>query len=220
MDETTWPLFGLRLRTPRLELRPPTDGDLAGLVAAMQLGIVGDEPYPFSTAWYDEPEPKRTREALAFHWRCRAGVTADDFNVPMVAVLGDTVIGVQSIGARDFLTLRTFGTGSWLAKPWQGQGLGKEMRTALLTFGFECLDGQVATSGARQTTDRSIKVSTSLGYRENGRNPTTFGGEVGEEVRFRLDRADWDALPDRPPVEITGWRACAPMFEKPAVEPS
>ena len=213
MDSTHWPLFGLTLRTLRLELRMPTDDDLVGIVAAIGSGILGDEPYPFSTTWAHDPEPQRTWGALAFHWRCRAEITPDSFNLPLAVLLDGEVVGCQSIGASDFRALRTFSTGSWIAQAWQGQGFAREMRAAVLAFGFDHLGGTVATSSARATTGRSIKVSTSLGYRENGRVPCSFGDEVGEDVRFRLDKADWDALPDRPEVTVEGWSDCAPMFQ-------
>ena len=208
-----WPLFGLTLRTERLDLRIPADPELVDLVAAIGLGIVGDEPYPMSGRWVDEPEPQRTCNALAFHWRCRAGITADDFNLVFGVFLDGQPIRTQDIGASNFLRLRGVGTGSWIAKPWQGNGYAREMRAAVLALGFERLGATHATSSARNTTEKSIRVSLGLGYRENGRLPFLFGDEVGEDVRFRIDRADWDAIPDRPAVEITGWDACAPFFE-------
>ncbi len=213
MDDALWPLFGLRLRTPRLELRIPTDDDLGGMVAAVQAGVLGDEPFPFTTAWVLEPEPQRTRSILQFHWGCRSRLTADTFNLPFAVVLDGTIIGTQGIGGTDFAARRTVDTGSWIAKPWQGQGFAKEMRAAVLTLGFDHLGAHVATSGARVTTERSIKVSGGLGYRENGRSPFRFGDEIGEMLAFRLDVADWRALADRPPVTVEGWDACAPMFE-------
>ncbi|MEM9467018.1 MAG: GNAT family protein [Actinomycetota bacterium] len=210
---TDWPLFGLTLRTERLELRMPTDTDLAGVVAAIRTGIVGDEPYPLSAPWAIEPEPLRTRNALSFHWRCRSSITPDSFHLPFAVVHDGEIVGTQAIGARDFQTLRTISTGSWIATPWQGRGFAREMRAAVLQLGFEHLGATVATSSARQTTDRSIRVSVGLGYRENGRLPFAFGDEVAEEVHFRLDRSDWAAGDDRPEVAITGWEACVPMFE-------
>ena len=87
------------------------------------------------------------------------------------------------------------------------------MRAAVLTFAFEHLGATVATSNARRTTDRSIKVSTGLGYRENGRAPFRFGDEIGEAVRLRLDVADWRRLDERPLVTVDGWHHCAPMFD-------
>ena len=213
MDERTWPLFGLTLRSARLELRIPTDPELVGMLEAIRSGIVGDEPYPMSAGWVDEPEPRRSWNALSFHWKCRATITPDDFNLVFGAFIDGTFIGTQDIGASDFLTLRGVNTGSWIAKPWQGNGYAREMRAAVLTLGFDRLGATHAASSARATTVKSIKVSEGLGYRENGRVPFRFGNDVAEEVKFRLDRDDWEAVADRPPIEIVGWDACAPMFE-------
>lgn len=190
----------------------PTDDDLVGVVAAIAAGIVGDEPYPFTTTWALQPEPQRTWNALAFHWGCRAGVTADTFQLPFAVFHDGVAIGTQGVGATDFAAMRTVDTGSWIAKPWQGLGFAKEMRAAVLTFAFDHLGATVATSGARHTTERSIKVSESLGYRENGRAPFRFGDDIADDVRFRLDVADWRALDDRPAVTVEGWDVCAPMF--------
>ena len=191
----------------------PTDDDLVGLVDAIRSGIVGTEPYPFATSWAIDAEPQRTWNTLAFHWGCRTGISGDSFKLPLVAVHDGAVIGSQSIGADDFKALRTVNTGSWIATPWQGRGFAREMRSAVLTFAFEHLGATVATSNARRTTDRSIKVSTGLGYRESGRAPFRFGDEIGEAVRLRLDVADWRRLDERPLVRVDGWHHCAPMFD-------
>jgi hypothetical protein len=42
-----WPLFGLAITTPRLELRLPTDGELGAVVEAARGGIHNDDPHPF-----------------------------------------------------------------------------------------------------------------------------------------------------------------------------
>ena len=47
MIETYWPLFGLRLRTPRLTLRLPTDDDLARLAQFVERGIHDPATMPF-----------------------------------------------------------------------------------------------------------------------------------------------------------------------------
>lgn len=94
-----------------------------------------------------------------------------------------------------------------------GSGLRQGDAGRLLSLAFDHLGATVATSSARQTTGRSIKVSESLGYRENGRSPFRFGDDIAEDLRFRLDEPDWRALDDRPAVTIEGWDVCAPMFE-------
>ena len=62
------PLFDVRLRTPRLELRLPTDGDLADLYRVAEAGIHPPEEMPFEIPWTDTlaEEP-----FLAFHREAR-----------------------------------------------------------------------------------------------------------------------------------------------------
>lgn len=215
MDPTDWPLFALRIRTPRLELRIPTDDDLSEMLVAVRDGIFDErEPSPFSGPWATLPEPQRTRSALQFHWRLRAAFTPDDFDLPFLVVVDGAVAGSQSIHAHDFRLLRGVGSGSWLGRRWQGQGLGREMRAAMLEFAFSHLGASHATSAARLTNARSIAVSTGLGYRVNGQTVGRFGtGEADEQYLFRLDREEWLTRRDRPEIEVTGWDACASMFE-------
>ena len=215
MDPTDWPLFALRIRTARLELRIPTDDDLSEMLEAVRGGIFDDaEPTPFSGPWATLPEPQRTRSALQFHWRLRAEFTPDDFDLPFLVVVDGNVAGNQSVHAHDFRLLRGVGSGSWLGRRWQGQGLGREMRAAMLEFAFSHLGATHATSAARLSNTRSIAISTGLGYRINGQTVGRFGaGEVDEQHLFRLDRADSLARDDRPEIQVTGWDLCASMFE-------
>ena len=55
MPHPYWPLFDLRVRTPRLELRYPSDDDLVALVDLARMGIHPPETMPFSTPWTDVP---------------------------------------------------------------------------------------------------------------------------------------------------------------------
>lgn len=67
-----WPLFDLRVSTPRLTLRYVTDelgGQLADLAAA---GIHDPATMPFSEPWTDAPPPLLQRNAMQYYWRCRA----------------------------------------------------------------------------------------------------------------------------------------------------
>jgi hypothetical protein len=48
-----WPLFRLRLATDRLELRPPTDDEVAELARVARRGIHGDDVMPFANGWTD-----------------------------------------------------------------------------------------------------------------------------------------------------------------------
>jgi hypothetical protein len=63
MPDTQWPLFDLRVRTPRLEIRFPTDADLYRLNELADLGIHEPSAMPFSIPWTDT----RRRNATVSH---------------------------------------------------------------------------------------------------------------------------------------------------------
>ena len=132
----------------------------------------------------------------------------------MIVRLDGEVIGSQGIFTEGFIALRTVRYGFLAHQGRPGQRLRR--RDAGGDLGVRLRVSRRAQSRPavlRLTTDRSIKVSDRLGYRENGHIPVQFGDEVAEAVRLRLDKADWDALSGRPEVEISGWEPCAPMFE-------
>lgn len=183
-----WPVFRLRLRTPRLELRPVRDADLPGLARAALDGVHDAERTPFGFPWTDAPREELLPNLARFVWRERAGIAPDEWNL-LFAVLEDgRPIGVQDLRATNFAALRTVSSGSWLTRSRQGLGLGTEMRAALLMFAFDHLGATVAESEAYEWNSPSLAVSMKLGYRENGvtrRSPKA--GVVEDEVRLRLE---------------------------------
>ena len=187
-----WPVFGLRLITPRLELRIARDDDLPALAEAAIRGIHDRDRMPFAHAWTDEPPAILRREMARYFWRERAAVAPGTWMLNF-AVLEDGVpFGVQDLRAVDFTPLRTVSTGSWLTRSRQGDGLGTEMRAAILAFAFDHLGAEVAESGALDWNDASLRVSRRLGYRDNGeKRVTARPGELAREVLLRLDRADF-----------------------------
>ena len=75
-DTHPWPLFGLRITTPRLELRMPDDDDLAELFEAARAGIHAADEMPFGIPWTDGiQEPDAAASFLAFHWTARGAIT-------------------------------------------------------------------------------------------------------------------------------------------------
>ena len=123
-----WPLFGLRLFTPRLELRVARDEDIPGLAEAAIRGIHDPERLPFARAWTDEPPETLRREMARYFWRERAAVAPGTWMLNF-AVLEDGVpIGVQDLRAVDFTPLRTVSTGSWLTGHWQCAGSDRDAR--------------------------------------------------------------------------------------------
>jgi RimJ/RimL family protein N-acetyltransferase len=208
-----WPLFDLELRTPRLVLRPPGDGDFPALLDAIDAGIHDPEVMPFSHPWTDADQQSRRRGAVQFWWRTRASWSPDDWHLPFAVLHLGHPVGVQELFATQFPVLQEVGTGSWLTRPLQGQGFGKEMRAAVLQLAFEGLGAVVARSGAFVDNPASAAVSRSLGYRENGRGREAPRGEPKVMVNFELTREDWlSRRHTLPPADIIGLEAVLGMF--------
>jgi RimJ/RimL family protein N-acetyltransferase len=205
-----WPLFELRLRTPRLVLRSPTDEDLFALLDVARAGVHDPAVMPFGVAWTDVPPPAFERSFLAFFWSCRASWTPERWQLPLAVVLDERPVGIQELRATDFATLRTVGTGSWLGLAYQGQGIGTEMRAAVLALAFDGLGAEIATSGAIEGNAASHRVSEKLGYEANGEALVAPRGTPVVEHRYRLRRQNWDR--DRYPVTIEHLDACRGMF--------
>jgi RimJ/RimL family protein N-acetyltransferase len=106
-------------------------------------------------------------------------------------------IGSQSVHADRFSVIRTIDTGSWLGRPYQGRGLGTEMRAAVLAFAFDGLGAEVAESAAFPDNAASNRVSRKLGYEENGRGRLAPEGVARETQRFRMTVDSWRS--DRDP---------------------
>lgn len=206
-----WPLFDLRLRTPRLELCVPSLEQLAELADLAADGVHDPAFMPFLQPWTDQPPEQRARGTMQYHWGQWAGWSPERWNLELVVVRDGRVVGAQGVGGKDFAVVREVVTGSWLGRKYQGEGIGTEMRAAVLHLAFAGLGAQVASSGAFTDNAPSLGVSRKLGYVENGISRLLRRGEPAEQVGLRLDRADW-GRGRRTPVEIDGLAPCLPMF--------
>jgi RimJ/RimL family protein N-acetyltransferase len=214
MENEYWPLFALRVRSPRLEIRLPNDASLADLARLAAKGVHDPSTMPFLFPWTDEPSPQLERGMLQWGWRHRAEWTSDHWSFTGAVFLEGDVIGVQSLTATNFAARREVKSGSWLGRSYQGQGIGKEMRAAILTLAFEGLGAEVAHSGGFIDNETSLKVSRSLGYRDNGRRMVERRGVPAELLELRLDRADW-LEQDHVEVRISGLDECRDFFIAP-----
>lgn len=210
---TCWPLFELRLETTRLVLRPPRDEDFPGLVEAIDAGVHDPGVMPFSKPWTDLEPSERRRSAIQHWWANRASWKPDDWHLEFAVLFESRPIGIQELFAKDFSILREVGTGSWLSAPYQGRGLGKEMRSAVLHLAFEGLGAIIARSGAFIDNRASAGVSRALGYRENGRYREAPREEPKEIVNFELRAEEWLSRRDSlPTVTVVGLEAALDMF--------
>jgi len=129
----------------------------------------------------------------------------------MMVKEGDVVVGVQGMLATDFAVKRQVGTGSWLGQGYQGRGIGKEMRAAILQLAFAGLGAKRATSGAFEDNAASLAVSRGLGYVENGDDIGAPRGTPVRQIRLLLTREAWEKK-RRDDIQIHGLETCLPMF--------
>jgi hypothetical protein len=59
--------MGVRVTTPRLTLKMPTDEDVLTLLEVAARGIHDPAEMPFLNPWTDTPSPQRERDSLR-HW--------------------------------------------------------------------------------------------------------------------------------------------------------
>jgi len=211
MAHPLWPLFDLRLRTDRLELRLPSDDELVGLMETARAGIHPPDEMPFGIAWTDKPSPRFEREFAQHHWGARASWSPDRWDLHLAVFLDGTPIGAQTVHATEFPVMREVHTGSWIARPLQGRGYGKEVRTAALALAFDGLGAEAATSGAFLDNIQSNAVSRALGYEADGFSRLAPRGVVRDLQRWRMTREAWRARP-RPAVAIDGLEPCLDLF--------
>lgn len=212
MHLQSWPLFGLTITTPRLELRY-VDDELAGALMelAARVGVHAPDFMPFSTPWTRLESPQLEREGLQFYWRNRSSLSPAKWTVPFAVFDDGELVGVQDVGATSFRVTRSVSTGSWLGLPFQGRGIGKEMRTAVLHFAFDGLGALEAHTSAFVDNPSSQGVTRALGYVPNGTFLDDREGETTRHVRFVLSRDDWLAR-RRDDITIDGLEPCLPML--------
>jgi RimJ/RimL family protein N-acetyltransferase len=200
------PLRDLRLRTPRLELRLPTDDDLLELYGVAEGGIHPPDEMPFFVPWTDDLNEDAF---LAYHRGSRESWSPESWQCDFVTLLEGRVIGTQGIAAKSFAEERTVETGSWLGADFQGRGYGFEQRAAVLEFVFGGLRARAATSGALVHNLPSQRISEKLGYRLTGTREVAPRGKPVPHYDYRIERNEWRCPI---PVEIGNIEACLPLF--------
>lgn len=211
MPHPYWPLFDLRIRTPRLELRYPDDDDVTEMMRLAAQGIHPPDFMPFNTPWTRPASPVLEREGMKFHWRTRADTGPERWALSFATVVDGAIVGTQALLADNFAVTRTVTTGSWVGQAWQGQGIGKEMRAAVLHLAFAGLGAEEARSAAFTDNPASIAVSRALGYEEDGTEVLAREGRRATQVRLLLTRARWEQA-RRGDIVIEGLEACLPVL--------
>jgi hypothetical protein len=111
MALSRWPLAGLRLQTPGLELRWPSPDDLGALAELAALGVHDPKVQPFLVAWTDASPDERARSTLQYHWARWGAWQPTDWTLELVVIRDGVVVGSQGVGGRDFAVLRRESSG-------------------------------------------------------------------------------------------------------------
>ncbi|MBL7255763.1 GNAT family N-acetyltransferase [Paractinoplanes lichenicola] len=208
----TYPPLNVEVRTPRLTLAGASDKLLERLVPVVRAGVADVEPWPFDDpiSFYAD-NPEREWKWLQGIWRGRGRVTPELWRLYFVVLVDGEAVGMQDLVGRKFTQFGTVTSFSWLAPGRRGQGLGKEMRTAILHLAFAGLGAREASSDAFADNAASNAISRGLGYEPNGTDWDTRRGEPGLIQQWRLTREAWERT-RRDDVELTGVAACLPVL--------
>lgn len=204
-----FPVFGLRVTTPRLELRLATEDELPALAAVAAEGVHEPGYMPFLTPWTDFPPPQRARNVVQWYWRQLSGMKPGTWGLPLTVFIDGAPVGLQEIAAEDFAVTREVSTGSWLGLRHHGQGIGTEMRAAILHLAFAGLGAREALSQAFDDNAASLAVSRKLGYEHDGLKRRSVNGVLRTDVRLRITREVWEKR-RTVPVEVHGLGPCLP----------
>lgn len=212
MSHPVWPLFDLRVLTPRLELRYIDDEMAAELALLATRGIHDPDFMPFAMPWSLEKSPTLERNTMQFYWRCRAEMTPTNWNINFATIVDGTVVGTTGLMAMDFPIVRSFETGSWLGREFQGKGIGQEMRVATLQLGFLGFAAEYATTGAWEDNGPSLGVTAKLGYEAVGHRRGARAEKASTMRHFELPRADFIARLQRDDISMVGVDACLDLL--------
>lgn len=199
------PLLGLRIAAGPIELRGITD-DLLGPLADLAVeGISSPGGPPFLTPWKTDPPQDLPRFLAQYYWQLRAEFSPSRWTAPLAVLWDGEPAGVQELFGDKYLVNRTTETGSWLARRFQGRGIGTAMRQVIAAFAFDHLDAQHVTSAAFSDNAASVSVSRKVGYAENGVDIWAREGKPVPHQRFLLSRAS--LVRYEHPLTVTGLAA-------------
>ncbi len=206
-----WPFYALRLTAGNLELRYPTEAELPAFVEVIEAGIHPPDEMPFGIAWTDEETPARNLSSYQWWMGSRGRWSVDEWSLTMGVWENGRAVGFQDLRGERFPVFRTVFTGSWLGQAYQGRGVGKLMRQAILTLAFDHLGAEVAETEAFLDNPASNRVSLAVGYEPNGFGRLAPRGVARETQRFRLTLEGWRSRA-RPPVTVQGLEPALHLF--------
>jgi RimJ/RimL family protein N-acetyltransferase len=198
-----FPALGLRITAGPLQLRGISDDDLVTLGALAVGGIHEPDQMPFFYPWTDVDPSELPLKFAQYHWDIRASWSKEKWGLNLGVWRDGELLGVQGVDTENFLVTRTGETGSWLARRYQGQGVGTAMRQAICAFLFDHLGFAEISSAAFTDNPSSLAVSRKVGYRENGvRRLKRREGELATNLGLLLRPED--LVRGEHPLEVEG----------------
>jgi len=184
------PLLGLRITAGPIELRGITDDLIAPLAEVAGAGIHDPDFMPFTVAWSLTPPEEMPLVVAQYHWGQRARFSPARWSADFAVFYDGELVGSQGISTEDYLITRTGETGSWLARRYQGKGIGTAMRQVICAFAIDHLDAEQITSGAFTDNAASLAVSRKCGYTDNGQASKVRMGKRATLQRIVLEPAN------------------------------
>lgn len=206
-----WPTFALRVRTPRLELRLPSEDEVVALAELAGRGVHPPGERPFLTPWTEGDARERAGFVLRWHWEALAAWQPEHWVLGLAVLVDGVPVGMATLRARELAVRREVSTSSWLGLEHQGRGLGTSARTGLLALAFDHLGAEHATTEVFTDNHASQGVSRRLGYEHDGISRDVRDGEVLVSDRLRLTAARWRTRTHEP-VQVEGLDGCRAMF--------
>lgn len=205
------PLYDLRLRTPRLELRLGSHEELVELGRLAKQGVHPPEEMPFAIAWTDRIGKRDFLDSfVAFHENYLGAWSPRSWTLNLLVWEDDgELVGTQGMLAEGFGERRAVHTGSWVGRRFQRRGIGTEMRAAMLELAFRGLAAARAESTWLEGNVASRRVSEKLGYVEYVLGTKSPRGHPVAEHGVEIERDAWSCPV---PVEIEGLEPCLPLF--------
>ncbi|WP_155371274.1 GNAT family N-acetyltransferase [Catellatospora vulcania] len=209
-----FPLVGLQLTTPRLQLRLPDQEELAALADVAAEGVHDPAYMPFRIRWTELPPAERARSVVLHHWSLLGQWTPRSWKLLLTVFLDGAPVGVQMLKATDLAVTAECATASWLGRRHQGRGIGAEMRAAVAHLAFAHLGATDLVSSAFTDNHASLGVSAKLGYAHDGIERHEDQGRLRVIRRLRLTRQVW-LQREHAPVTVEGLTPCLPLFGLP-----
>lgn len=205
-----WPLFSLEVQTPLLTLRPLAEADALYLADVFPSDIeLNPQSYRFP---HDADHDARRRISLGDYWRAYGTWSVEAWALPLGVHVNGSLVGVQTLEGDQFPLRRVVDSASWLIPSARGQGLGKDMRRAMLALAFGPMRAEEAISAAWLHNSASLGVSSAMGYQPNGLERHVYNNAVGYLQRVRLTAVDWRRNGLDRDVTIHGFADCAMLF--------